>query len=214
MLLSMVPLYLLGHNDQNEVKHDSLYMWCYWQQFWHTWCQWHWNDIILFLGSKLLQPGCVMPLALLLVSHDADGIINSTIPFLMSKWLKLGAAWPFAHVLPLALIYALCDADGTVNSTIAFVKPKWLKVMSCHWHCCWHHMMPSAWSKEPIHYLYQDNQNEEQHDIFESCDSCNCHWHHMTPLVLMSNDATAISARIKWCLWHHKWHHYIFRSRW
>ena len=26
MLLSMAPLHLLGHNDQNEVKHDSLYI--------------------------------------------------------------------------------------------------------------------------------------------------------------------------------------------
>ena len=37
-------------------------------------------------------------------------------------------------------------------------------VMSCHWHQCWHHMIPSALSKE-FTSLHQDDQNEEQHDL-------------------------------------------------
>ena len=64
-------------------------------------------------------------------------------------------------------------------------------VMSCHWHWCWHHMMPSALLKETLHSLHEDNQNQEQQDYFV----------HMTQLQLplASHDATCVG--VKWWHW-------------
>ena len=60
ILLSMAPMHLLGHNDQNEEKPDSLYIWCHWYQCWHHMVQMelkmtslysllqdNWNDVQL-----------------------------------------------------------------------------------------------------------------------------------------------------------------------
>ena len=35
-------------------------------------------------------------------------------------------------------------------------------VMLHHWQWCWHHMMPMASKKAPLHSLCQDDQNGEQ----------------------------------------------------
>ena len=43
-------------------------------------------------------------------------------------------------------------------------------------------MMPSVLSNEALHFLHQDNQNEEQHDFFG----------HMTPLPLALHNATGV----------------------
>ena len=40
MLMSMTPLHLLGHNDQNEVKHDSVQVTLLAPVLALQWCQW------------------------------------------------------------------------------------------------------------------------------------------------------------------------------
>ena len=73
-------------------------------------------------------------------------------------------------------------------------------IMSYHWHYFWHHMIPSALSKVPLHALQQDVQNEEQPQFFG----------HVTqlPLPLASHDATGVG--VTWFLQHHKRCHYIY----
>ena len=86
MLLSMAPLHLLGHNYQNEVKHDSLYMWYHGYQFWHHMVPMALKIKFYSLGQDKwneMQLGHDMPLALVSVSHNADGIISGNILFLM-----------------------------------------------------------------------------------------------------------------------------------
>ena len=64
--------------------------------------------------------GHVMPLLLASASHDADGIINSTIVFFRSRKLNLSATCPFHHLIQLSM--ASCDADSVINGTIAFLR--------------------------------------------------------------------------------------------
>ena len=101
---------------------------------------------------------------------------------------------------------------------VTMIEMRWnmtFLVISCHWHWCWHRMMASALSKEPLHSLH--NQNEEQHEIT---------WlfGHVTqlPLPLASHDAIGVG--VTHCHWHQcQCHieltvsymaHYIFRLRW
>ena len=37
------------------------------------------------------------------IAYNAGGIVNDTIEFARSRWLKWGATWCFGHVLPLTL---------------------------------------------------------------------------------------------------------------
>ena len=137
MLLPMTLFHLLDKN-QNEVKHDALYMWCHWHHCWHHMVpmilkmtlfysldQDNWNEVHL---------GQVMPWHRY-QSHGANGIINGNILFLMSKWLKLGAAWLFGHVLP------------------------------CHWYWHMQHVMLMALSIVQLHLVGHNDWNEVQHDF-------------------------------------------------
>ena len=55
-----------------------------------TWCLQHhkWNHYILGQDKRSNFLVCVMLLALASAPHDADGIFNSTITFLRSRWSK------------------------------------------------------------------------------------------------------------------------------
>ena len=57
MLLSMAPLHLLGHNDQNEVKCDSVHVMPLASVLTSHGASSIENDIILFLTSKQLKWG-------------------------------------------------------------------------------------------------------------------------------------------------------------
>ena len=84
----MAQLHLLGLNNQTELKHDSCTrattdtsvgitkVTMALKMTFYSLGEDNWNEV------QLVH---VMPLALVSVSHDADGIINGTIPFLMSK---------------------------------------------------------------------------------------------------------------------------------
>ena len=134
---SIAPLHLLGHSDQNERKHDSLYMLCYWYLSWHHMVPMALKMKFYSLGQdnwNEVQLGHDMPLALVSLSHDADGIINGTITVLTSMWLKWGAAW--------------------------------LLVMFCLWHWHKQHVMLVIFSITPLHWLGQGGWNEVQHNFF------------------------------------------------
>ena len=195
-------------------------MWCHWHQCWHhmvpmALIRHNFIPYIKRIGSEE-QLGHVMPLPLVSVSHDADSIINGTIPFLMSKWLKWSGASLFGHVLPLVLTYASCDADGINNSTIAFVRSMWLK-WGATWFSC--HFKPLALmlashdavsiGKGTITFLTSRQSKWGVTWFFIMWQ--NGHWHHMMSSVLVPH-ATGISVSATWCLQHHKWHHYILRS--
>ena len=78
------------------------------------------NDIVYSLSQdnwNEVQLGHVMPLALVSVSHDADGIINGTIPFLIAKWLN--------ELINNFRSYAATGID--------------ISSMWCWWYCQWHH---------------------------------------------------------------------------
>ena len=63
------------------------------------------NKVVNWIGAWIYK---VLPLVHVLVSYDTDGIINSTIVFVMSRWLKWGATW---------FIWS-CDAIGSGVSVI------------------------------------------------------------------------------------------------
>ena len=163
------------------------------------------HDIILFISSRKLKWG--WNLVMLChwhwwhMSQDTDGIIIGTIPFLMSKWLRCGAAWLFGHVLHLVLAYAACDADGIVNITIALFRSMWLK-----WGATWHfaYVMPLALMLAS-HYLISIVKGIttflkwrpwkwKATCLLVMWHNCHCHWHHLMPLMMLQ---------------HHKWNHYI-----
>ena len=94
MVLSMVPLYSLGQNDQNEVQHDffghvmSLMM---------AFMSCDANGVINGTITPLEKDNWnevqhhfwpLIPLALLLVSCYANSVVNGTITFLRSTQLK------------------------------------------------------------------------------------------------------------------------------
>ena len=147
----------------------------------HSLGQDNWNEV---------QLGHAMSLALMSESHDADGIINGTISFLMSKWLKWGAAWLLGHVLPLVLTWEAYDTNSIVNGITAFARSRWLKYSttlpfwSCHandtdFGITWCHQ---HWQRN--HYiLYIKTIKMRSNITFWSCDTIAiaiaitlCHW--------------------------------------
>ena len=159
VLLSTVPLHSLGHNDQNEVKHDFfsyVMITASWMASLCSLCEGNqnkvWHDSF----------GHVMPLAPVWASHDLDGIVNGSILFVRSRWLKQCATWSLAshdtdHIINatiafvsfkmtkmrcnmiffshLTLTSASCDVNDIVNSSIVFIMSWWLKwcALSLFW---------------------------------------------------------------------------------
>ena len=118
------------------LKHDFSLMWCYWDQCWH-----HMVPVGLKMTSlhplrqdnwNVAQLGHVIPVALVSESHDADGIINGTIAFLISKWLKWSEAWLFWSCAAIGIYTDSKWYYCIVNSTIAILRSRWLK-----WSATW-----------------------------------------------------------------------------
>ena len=88
MVSSLTPPNSLSQNNWNECNMTFLVMWFHWH--------WHQNHnsngtIELGLDDQGWAHdffGHMMPLPLAFVSYDAEGVINSTIAFLGSRWLK------------------------------------------------------------------------------------------------------------------------------
>ena len=168
MLFSMAPLHLLGHNDQKWGEIWLFIMWCPWHKCWHQMVPMALKMTSFYsLCQDELQLGHIMPFALVAVLCDADGIINGTISFLMSKWLKLGATLLFSPCATIGIVISSmwCQWHCQLHHCICQVNMIETRcnmtflVMSCHWHQCWNHMMPSALSKVPLHSLHQEIQN-------------------------------------------------------
>ena len=136
MVLSMAPLH---HNDHNEVKHNFSVMWCHSNQ--------HCCHIILTasptasfwsLGEDNWNKLCDMTLLAMwcfwhqFEHHDMGG----TISFARSWWLKQCVIWPFL------VMWCYCWHHmtlGFITNTIAFVHSRWSKG-----HATWlfGHVMP------------------------------------------------------------------------
>ena len=87
------------------------------------------------------------PSALVSPSNAVDSIVNGTIGFLRSRWLKWGATWPLWHVITLMPELTSHDANGIVNGTIAFVRPRWLKLGESWLFCIQKENNPSRFFK-------------------------------------------------------------------
>ena len=83
-------------------------------------------------------------------------------------------------------------------------------VIRCHLHQC--HLMPNDTVYGTIHFLDQDNQNEEQHDFFGhvmplvlasvSCDADNVISHTIAFLISRQSNWGASWLFVMWCHWH------------
>ena len=211
-MFTMASLHLLGHNDKNDVKNDffshvmqnasSMTPFC-------SLCEDSWNKV--WHDSF----GHIMLLAPVHVLHDPNGILNSPILFVRSRWLKQDAKWLFGS----------CDASGGINSiTMTF---------SVIWHCWYwheHNVMPMALPITPLYSLHQDNWNSVQHNFFgylmllvlmsvshEANSVSNGAitfvrsrwWKWDAALLFWSCNAIGASISIMWCQWHYQFHHYI-----
>ena len=159
-------LHLLAQDDQNEVQHDAWSCNILWTCLGIPGCQWHQTGPIVFLTSRKLKWDAAwflsfMPLALALVSHDANSTINGTIAFLGLGQLKWSATW----------LYRSCDTTG--------IGSIW-----CHWHSCQNHRMQAALSMASLYSLGQKNQNEVTW-LFGPFETMH-YWHldHVMPMVL------------------------------
>ena len=88
----------------------------------------------------------VMPLMLVLVSHDADSGINSNISLLGKDDQNEMQCDFLGHVMPMASLMAPLHLFHHNNQN---------EVQ--HWHFCWHHMMSWYNKMVPLHSLGQDN---------------------------------------------------------
>ena len=150
-----------------------------------------------------------MPLALALVSHHANSIINGTTASLRFRQLKWSATWYFHHVMPLTSILASHDATGIGVAVMCYhcisVSIMWsgqhhlwnhsvpeVKIfkMRCnitifvrwhHGHQPWYHVILIVLSMAPLYFLYQDNLNEVQHDFVVIWSHLYWHQCHMLP---------------------------------
>ena len=151
----------------------------------YLWGQDNWNEV---------QLGHVMPLALVSVSHNAYGIINGTILFLLSIWLKWSAAWFLVmcwiwclhkqHVMQMAL---------SIESLHLLGQDNWNE-MQCDFSG---HVMPLALmlASHDDHQYCQTNhyisyiktiKMRRNMTFLIMWHNCHWHWHIMMPLVLVS----------------------------
>ena len=170
------------------------------------------NGIISFLRSRQLKWGSNW-------SRYAR-YVSVTLYWWHHQWHN---CIPYVKMIEMRCIMTFCSSAmiGTdISSTwfwwhcqwhhcISWVKmmEMWCNVtfldMSCLWHYCWHHKMPSALAKAPLHSLGQDNENVEQNNFLVMWHNCHCHWHQMLPLGLVSYDAIGLSVSVTWYVQHH-----------
>ena len=133
MALSIVPLNSLCQDNWNKVQ-DDLFGLCdtigihfvVMSYQWH--CHWY------HCTSKANKPkevqhdffGYVMPLSLVLASHDAD-CISGAIAFVRLRLLRIRWNMTFSHVTPLVLVSIAHNTNDVLNGTSAFDRSRWLK---------------------------------------------------------------------------------------
>ena len=159
------------------------------------WCQCHQHQHHVMTTASSMTPlhlfcednqvqhdifGLVMPLELLLISHDAKGIVNDTNAFTRARRLKWHSTWLFDHMVPLAMVLSSHDANGIKTAPLhsldqdnwndfqhdifghdfqhdifghvmSLASASWTLTLTHHWH--WHDVMPVASSKWPLYSL-------------------------------------------------------------
>ena len=118
--------------------------------------------------------------------HDTDGIVNYTILFVRSRWLKQCTTWLFGHVMPVLVSH---DTDGIINSTITFVNSRWPK-----WDATWH-----LWSWNAIGTIINIMWCQWNHQLH--CYFC------LMKIIEMQWNMTIL---VMWCIWCWHWHHVMF----
>ena len=165
------------------------------------------NSIIMFLRSRYSKWGApwlfshMISLALSLVSHYADGVINCSITFLRSRQLNWDATWLIWSCDAFDTSITWCPWHQQWHHYIAYVKMIDMRcnmtfvVMWHHglWH--WHHMMPMVSSMLPLHFLGQDNQNWDAPLVFLFM-LFHWYWHHMMPMALSVAQGTDASTGV------------------
>ena len=89
----------------------------------------------------------------------ANGIVNSTIAFIRSSWLKQGTTWHFGHLTLLVLVSVSHDANDIMSSTLQFIGSWWskwgatwlLRPCDAIFARIWHYVMVMALSIAPLH---------------------------------------------------------------
>ena len=131
----------------------------------------------------------MMPVALVLPSQDASGIVSGTTAFprsRQSKWSErylLLVMWYHWHhemqrASPMSPLHSLNQDNQNELQHHLFGHVSPLVLASVTWHWCWHPVMPMA----PLHSFSQDNWNEGQHDFLVKWS--HWHWHHMMHVAL------------------------------
>ena len=144
MALSIAPLHSLCLDDQSEVQKDfsghvmplvplsvsldAKGIIAFLRSIWQKWCA-TWISCY------------VMPLTLVLVSHNAVSMLNVAITFFRSRQTKLDVTWLFwscdtlatgsgiiwcnwcwCHIMPFGSVSVSHDANSIINGTIVFLR--------------------------------------------------------------------------------------------
>ena len=123
-------------------------MWC--------WLHWQWHNCICYL--KMIKMWCNMPFRLYSANHTSISITRCQWHqkwhhcISLVKTLEMRCTTTFGHVMPMAL-----ESKDAIHTG----------AMWCLWCQC--QMMTATSSKETLHSLGKDNENEVQHD-FWPCD--------------------------------------------
>ena len=124
-------------------------------------------------------------LALASESCDTNAIVNSTVVFIGSRWLKKMCNLTLMVINAMMLVLVSNDANSVSNGIILFAKSRWSKE-NATW--LFGHMMPLASASCDANGISQDNQNDVQYNSFghvnsigagvsvTSCQQC-CQWH-------------------------------------
>ena len=184
MVSSMVSLYSLHQDNQNEMEHYIFGQWYHW--YWH---QHHIMPMSLLMAPlHSLQQDCPNEMQYEFLSH---------VTLLM----------PVSHVAEIGLIIHQCHSQ--CHHCIPYVKMIEMRcnMTSGHW-CPWcrdqHHVMPKASSMTPLHSLGQDDQKEVQHDFSVMWQHWLQHLHHYDANGIV-NVITAFP-RSTWSKWVVTWH--------
>ena len=132
--------------------------------------------------------GHVMPFILVSVSYEANGAVNSTIPFSRSRWSKGGATRHFWSCDAIGISTMWCHWHHQLHHSTCLAKmitrmcniTFWTKCSNWCW--CYCHMIPTASSTPLFHFIHRGDQKGLQFDSFD----------HVLPLAWASCEANCI----------------------
>ena len=142
----------------------------------------------------MIETRCKMPLGHVtpvLASHDTDSIVNSTIEFASSRWLKWHATWLFQSFNTVSTGINIILCQWHQHSIIVFIMLRQFKQFgtSLFWSCDTIHA--NSVTNGTIPFVRSSSSNRDATWLFWSCDV---------------NGTSMIN--MLW-QWHQQWHHYI-----